>query len=298
MANPAASKRTPLVVIVTGLSGAGNSTALHSLADVGMYCIDNLPVELIGPTIDLVGSGRISAEHGLGLCMDVRDRSFAGQFSQLRRELGKRVRLEVVFLTADMHVIATRFGATRRKHPLQLEGETLIEAIERERELLGPVEEASDTVFDTSDWTPQQLARAMESCLAKDLPARTLHVTVTSFGFKYGQVQPVDTMFDVRFIDNPYFVPELKSKSGLDVEVRDFIFEHAPAVTMLGKMEEMLRFLLPLYYREGKHYFRLGIGCTGGRHRSVCFAEELGRVFLAKPIPNTVVTIIHRDIDL
>jgi UPF0042 nucleotide-binding protein len=293
----AAQTPDPLLVIVTGLSGAGNSTALRALADAGMYCIDNLPMELLGPTIALLESGRIVADHGLALCMDVRDQSFAGQFPAIKRQLAARLRLEVVFLTADAHVLATRFGATRRKHPLLRGGETLMEVIAHEREMLGPVEEAADTVFDTSTWSPHQLARAMETRLGDELPARMLHVTVTSFGFKYGQVQPVDTLFDVRFLDNPYFVPELKSKSGLEPEVRDFIFSHAPARALLAKVEDMLRFLLPLYYMEGKHYFRLGIGCTGGRHRSVCLAEELGQAFLRQPIPNTILTIIHRDID-
>lgn len=287
----------PLLVVVTGLSGAGNSTALAALADAGLYCIDNLPMELLLPTIDLFEAGKIVADFGLAVCMDVRDPTFARQFPALKKQIADRLRIEVIFLTAEPHVIAARFGATRRRHPLLHLGETLGEAIERERELLGPVEEAADAVIDTSTWSPHQLARAMETRLQEDLPARVLHVTITSFGFKYGQIQPVDTMFDVRFLDNPYFVPRLKAKSGLDEEVRKFIFSREPAQIMLARMEEMLRFLLPLYYQEGKHYFRLGIGCTGGRHRSVCMAEEMGRVFLQRPIDNTVVTILHRDID-
>lgn len=289
--------RSPLLIIVTGLSGAGNSTALHALADAGMYCIDNLPIELIEPTIELLASGRIMAEHGLALCMDVRDQSFAGQFPALKRQLATQLQLEVIFLTADAHVIATRFSSTRRRHPLLRSGETLMEAIGRERALLGPVEEAADTVFDTSSLSPHQLARAIESRLASDLPARSLHITITSFGFKHGQIEPVDTLFDVRFLDNPYFVPTLKDRSGLTPEVREFVLALEPARVMLAKIEDLLRFLLPLYYLEGKHYFRLGIGCTGGKHRSVCLAEELGQIFLRRPIANTIVTIIHRDID-
>jgi UPF0042 nucleotide-binding protein len=288
---------SPLLVIVTGLSGAGNSTALNALADAGMYAIDNLPMEMLEPTIALLETGRIVADRGLALCMDVRNKSFARQFPEMKKKLAGRIRLEVIFLTADEHTISTRFGTTRRKHPLMRDGETLQEAIREERELLGPVEEAADVVFDSTHWNPQQLARAVEQRLAADLPPRVLNVTITSFGFKYGQAQQVDTLFDVRFLDNPYFVPELKDKSGLDPEVRDYIFSHQPAKTMLSKMEDMLRFLLPLYYREGKHYFRLGVGCTGGRHRSVCFAEELGQVFLKNPIPHTMITILHRDID-
>jgi UPF0042 nucleotide-binding protein len=254
-------------------------------------------MELIHPTIALLETGRIVAEHGLALCMDVRDKSFAQRFPELKRQLATRLNLEVLFLTADDHVIATRYGATRRRHPLQGPGETLTEAIERERDLLGPVEEAADTVFDTTHWSPHQLQRAVEKRLANELPERLLHVTITSFGFKHGQAQPVDTLFDVRFLENPYFVPELKDKSGLDPEVRDYILGSDAAKIMLSKVEGMLRFLLPLYYQEGKHYFRLGIGCTGGRHRSVCLAEALGQIFLQRPIPNTILTIVHRDIE-
>jgi UPF0042 nucleotide-binding protein len=285
------------LIVITGLSGAGNSTALHSLADAGLYCIDNLPMELLSPTVDLIESGRIHAESGLAICMDVRNPSFAERFPAVRRGLSHRIRMYVVFMTADSQVIATRFGATRRKHPLLQQGETLLEAIEREREMLSPVEESADLVMDTSNWSPQQLARALEGRLVGALPARLLHVSVTSFGFKYGQLEPVDMLFDVRFLDNPFFVPSLKRMSGLELPVRDYVFSRSAAGSMLEKMQDMLRFLLPLYYSEGKHYFRIGIGCTGGRHRSVAFAEEIGRIFFENPIPHTVMTVIHRDIE-
>lgn len=284
-------------MIVTGLSGAGNSTALAALADIGMYCIDNLPVELFGTTLDLIESGRISAEFGLAVGMDVRDRSFAQRFSDLKKNHSDRSRIQVIFMTAEDAAIATRFSTTRRKHPLMRTGETLNEAIVLDRALLSPVEEVADVVFDTTNWSPHQLARAIESHFAKDISPRMLHVTVTSFGFKYGQHRPVDMMFDVRFIENPYFVPELRDKSGLDPEVREYIFQHESARRMFAKMEDMLRFLLPLFYQEGKHYLRLGIGCSGGRHRSVSFAEELGTALLVQPIANVITTIIHRDID-
>ncbi len=287
----------PHLVIVTGLSGSGVSTALKALSDGGMYCIDNLPTDLVMATVDLYENGKIPAEGGLALCMDVRDQKFASTFHELKKKLTDRIRVEVIFLTAEIHVIATRYGATRRKHPLLLSGETLTEAIEREREVLGPVEEAADVVLDTTKWSPHQLARAVEARVSKDLPARVLNVTITSFGFKYGQLQPVDTMFDLRFIENPYFVPELRDLSGLDPEVGKFIFEHENAKELFRRIEDYLRFVLPYYYREGKHYFRVGIGCSGGRHRSVTFAEELGQSFLRQPIPNMITTILHRDID-
>ncbi len=285
-------------MIVTGLSGAGNSTALKALADQGMYCIDNMPSQLVPQMITLWEEGSIDAPHGLAFCMDLRERSFARQFHQLKRNLSSKVKVVVIFLTADEHALVTRFSATRRKHPLLLVGDTIGEAIRQERELLAPVEEAADVVFDTSNWPPHKLARAVETHLAADLPERVLHVTITSFGFKHGQVQPVDTLFDVRFLPNPFFIDKLRTKSGMEREVRDYILQHPASVAMAKKMEDMLRFLIPQYHAEGKHYFRVGIGCTGGKHRSVCLVEELGQMFLAKPVENTVVTLLHRDIEL
>jgi len=297
VANNSPSPPNPLLVIVTGLAGAGGSTALHALADAGMYCIDNLPMEVVGQTIDLLTSGRIVAEHGMALCMDVRDQNFARQFPELKRRLATKVRLEVLFLTADANVIATRYSATRRKHPLRMDNGSLTEAIDSDRKLLGPVEEAADVVLDTSKLSPHQLAKMVETRLAGYLPARVLNVTITSFGFKFGQAQPVDMLFDVRFLDNPYFVPHLRGKSGLDSEVRDFVFSHETARTMLTKVEDMARFLLPLYFEEGKRYLHIGIGCTGGRHRSVCLAAEIGKRLTDSPVANTVVSVVHRDIE-
>lgn len=290
-------KRRPFVVIVTGLSGAGYTTALNALADSGMYPIDNLPIELFEETIALYESGRIPATAGLALGMDVREPGFVARFPELHRKVAERMRVELIFLTANESAITTRFSTTRRKHPLLGPGETLQEAIADERELLSPLEETADVVFDTSNWSPHMLARAVEQRFSKDLPPRVLHVTVTSFGFKYGQHTPLDSMFDVRFLDNPYFVPGLKALSGLEAEVRDYIFSFAAAREMFAKIDDMLRFLLPLYYLEGKHYFRLGIGCSGGRHRSVAFAEEIGRSLLASKVANVVMTVIHRDIE-
>lgn len=288
---------TPRIFVVTGLSGAGNSTALAALADNGLYCIDNLPIELFGTTVGLLESGRIKAPHGLAVGMDVRDSNFAKRFSELKTEYAARARIQIIFTTADDSVLAVRFSTTRRKHPLMIAGDTLGEAITAERLLLAPVEEAADVVFDTSNWSPHQLARAIEGHFSKFLAPRQLHTTVTSFGFKYGQHRPVDLLFDLRFLDNPYFVPTLRERTGLDPEVRDFVFGNETAQTMFSKMEDMIRFLLPLYYREGKHYLRIGIGCSGGRHRSVAFAEEVGQALLRSPVAHVVTTVVHRDID-
>ncbi len=289
---------SPLLVIVTGLSGAGNSTALKALADQGMYCIDNMPCQMVDQMITLWEKGEIDARHGLAFCMDLRDKSFAKKFHELKKGLQARLKVVVIFLTANDHTLVTRFSATRRRHPLLGTGETISDAIKLERELLAPVEEAADVVFDTSDWPPHKLGREIESYLAADIPERMLHVTLTSFGFKHGQVQPVDSLFDVRFLPNPFFVDKLRPKSGLDEAVRKYILSFEAAGLMADKIEDMLRFLIPQYHAEGKHYFRVGIGCTGGKHRSVCLVEELGRRFLSRPTDKTVVTLLHRDIEL
>jgi RNase adapter protein RapZ len=285
------------LVVITGRSGSGMSTALDALADNGFHCIDNQPIELLSPTVDLIESGRLANKRGVAMVMDIRDPKFIEQFSKMRNEISKRIRLEVIFLTSDDNSISTRYSTTRRRHPLLEDGETLLEAIERERVLLAPIEESADKVIDTTLLSPHQLARLVEAQFESDFPQRTLHVTITSFGFKYGHLKQADTFFDVRFINNPFFVKELKEKSGLDQEVRDFVFSHDDANEMFKKIEDMTRFLLPKYHSEGKHYFRIGIGCSGGRHRSVSFAETLGQKFLETPIPNVIATIIHRDLD-
>jgi UPF0042 nucleotide-binding protein len=300
-ASPAKSTKPPaakpFVLFITGLSGAGISTALNALADCEMHCIDNLPVEILDQTLSLIASGELRSEHGFGFGVARHDERFVDLLPKLKARYGDNLRFEIIFLTSDLGILATRYSTTRRKHPIIEDGETLVEAILRERELISPLEEIADAVIDTSTWSPHMLARAIEARFAKDLPPRTLHVTITSFGFKYGQHKQLDTLFDVRFLENPHFVPELREMTGLDADVAHYVFDNDEARQMFAKMDDMLRFLLPLYYKEGKHYFRIGIGCSGGRHRSVAFAERLGESLLKKPVENVVTTIVHRDID-
>lgn len=283
--------------MITGRSGSGVSTALKALADNGFYAIDNLLVELILPTIDLMDAGRLHASQGLAVVMDIRDPHSILEFPKVRQALEERVKLHVLYLTADDQTLATRYSTTRRRHPLMEEGETLVEAIAREKELMAPMEEMADVVLDTATWSPHMLARAIESHFEKDLPKRTLHLTITSFGFKYGQLKQADTIFDLRFIKNPYFIPELAERTGLEPEVQDYVMEQEEAQEMFKHIEGLLRFQLPQIYKEGKHYFRVGVGCSGGRHRSVTFAETLGACFLKNPIDQVITTVIHRDIE-
>jgi len=286
----------PFLVIVTGLSGAGLSTAVNTLQDNGFYCVDNLPIEMIWNFVELIESGKYKVR-GFAVVMDIRDRSFASDFPALKSKLAQRLRLDVLFLNADPSVVAIRYGSTRRKHPLLTPKGNLLGAIRKESEMLQPVEKSADVVFDTSSWSPHYLSRMVESRYYAEIPPRSLYLTITSFGFKYGQLRPLDMMFDVRFLPNPHFVMELKEQSGLDPGVRDFVLTNPMTKEFFQHLEGMHRFLLPHYFNEGKHYLRVGIGCTGGRHRSVAIAEELARVLSSSPIENIIVNISHRDVD-
>lgn len=287
----------PFLVIITGLSGAGLTTAGNALQDHGFFCIDNLPFELLWEAVALVKSGKYQAR-GFVFVMDIRNKRFAAEFPALKEKLSEDVRLDIVFLTADPSVLAVRYGSTRRKHPLLSASGNLLQAIRKESELLAPLEKAADVVIDTSEWSPTILARALEERLHQDLPSRILYVTISSFGFKYGQLRPADLLFDVRFLSNPHFVSELKEKTGMSADVRKYVLADATAKEFFTKLEDMVRFMLPHYYSEGKHYLRIGIGCTGGKHRSVTIAEELAKSLSKKSIANIAVSIVHRDIEL
>lgn len=295
--SPLSDDKKPILVVITGRSGSGVSTALSALADNGFYTIDNQLVELILPTIDHMEAGRVPHSNGIAIVLDIRNPSSVKKFPKLLKELESRVRLHVLYLTADDSVLATRYGSTRRRHPLLEDGETLSEAIHRESEILEPLQELADVVLDTSVMSPHMLARAMESHFDKNLPKRSLHLTITSFGFKYGHLKQADSIFDLRFIKNPFFVESLKTKTGLEAEVQDYVLDQPEAVEMMERLEGLLRFQIPQVYNEGKHYFRIGVGCSGGRHRSVTFAETLGARLLENPISNIITTIIHRDVD-
>ena len=284
------------VVIITGQSGAGLSTAIRVLQDAGYYCIDNLPIEMLWDALSVVGSGKVAAR-GFAFGMDIRDASFATKFPQLKVSLAEKAPLDVLFLTADEETLFRRYSATRRRHPLLEAGCGLADAIKREQLLLAPVESSADAVIDTSHLTSQVLARMIEDRYAnKGVILRSLFVTITSFGFKNGALSPADSIQDVRFLNNPFFVPELKLKTGLDKDVRDYVMSDPVSNETFSKFNDLYRYLLPYYLKEGKHYFRIGIGCTGGQHRSVTFVEELARTFAASPLTGIQIAVAHRDL--
>ena len=272
-----AARGTPAArfIVVTGLSGAGKSAAIRALEDLGYLCVDNLPTVLI-PTLADLDPGDGVRHDAIAVVVDARDRLFLDQFSGVFTALRAREHLQtwLIFLEASDAALLRRFSETRRPHPLAPAG-SVIEGILTERARLRQIKKLSDLVLDTSDLTVHELRRAFgELVQGKDGRAR-LTLTLLSFGYKYGVPPESDLLFDVRFLPNPHFVPELKALTGRDPGVRDYVCAGEAVEPFLTKTADLLRFLIPQYHQEGKSYLTIGIGCTGGRHRSVAIVEQL-----------------------
>ena len=282
-------------VVVTGLSGAGRSTAAKCFEDLGYYVVDNLPAELIATLIDL-GSNSEGAVTRLAIVMDVRSRAFSSDLVGVIRDLDARgMRPRVLFLEASDDELVRRFENVRRAHPLQGDGR-LSDGITSERDLLAPLRDEADLVIDTTSRSVHDLRHAIENGFSPGGPlgaAPDLRATVVSFGFKYGLPVDSDLVVDVRFLPNPHWIPELRALTGLDEEVRDYVLSQEDAVAFLDEYEKILTIIGAGYRRESKRYLTLAVGCTGGKHRSVTMAEELGRRLEAGGITTTVV---HRDL--
>ena len=279
-------------VIVSGLSGAGKSKTASFLEDLGFYCVDNMPADLIPQFAALCFAARGRYER-VALVTDVRGSlTFEGLFRALD-DLG-RMKLEftILFVEADTDVIIRRYKETRRKHPLMQEGAALPVAIERERELLQPIRARADAIINTSDLSTAKLRGEVIDLVAGDLRDHVMSVNVMSFGFKYGIPTECDLVFDVRFLPNPYYIEALRHKTGEDVEVREFVFSYQQTKDFVQKLEDLLAFSLPYYVDEGKTNLVIGIGCTGGKHRSVCVAQAIGET-VSKLGHTTAVS--HRD---
>ncbi len=280
-------------LIVTGQSGAGKSRTASTLEDLGYYCVDNLPPELIQQFAEvcLATTGRYER---VALVSDVRaGQSFEGLLSGLDALDAMGCRYSIVYIEAETDAIIKRYKESRRSHPLSRDGTSLAEAIEKEKKLLTPVRDRADFIINTTSLSTARL-RSDLIRLFEDEPQRAMAVNIQSFGFKYGIPMDTDLMFDVRFLPNPYYIAELKPKSGLTPEVRDFIFKFQQSNDFLLKLEDMLAFLLPHYFEEGKTSLVIAVGCTGGRHRSVAVAKEISDFVAKRGYP---VALSHRDLN-
>ena len=279
------------IALVTGLSGSGKSTAINALEDLGYYCIDNLPPALIARFAEICeGSEEISK---IALGVDSRGREFLEELQPAldALEVGGH-RAEVLYLEAGDDVLVRRFSETRRPHPLA-DGSDVKSGIRRERELLAPLRGRAGRVLDTSALTGHELRRSVRELYGDENVAGKLQLNLLSFGFKYGVPADADIVWDVRFLPNPFYVPELREKTGLDQDVYDYVLATEGAVRFAEMAWEYLEFTLPLYEREGKSYLTVAIGCTGGHHRSVTLVEKLGKMLKDREI-NAVLR--HRDV--
>ena len=265
---------THKTIIITGLSGSGKSTALAACEDAGFYCVDNMPVALLPKFLELPME-RASEVVGLVFVMDIRERGFSSKYRGVLdalREAGYH--FEIIFLEADENTLVRRYSQTRRQHPLALSGD-LIDAISEERGRLNELRAAADLIIDTSGYNVHELRAAIQRRIQGDRSSRPMGIRIRSFGFKFGAPKEADLMIDVRFLNNPYFVPELKNLDGENERIRDFVLSNETCRLFLDKYLDLLDYLVPLYEREGKAYLTIGVGCTGGRHRSVAVARAI-----------------------
>ncbi|MCU1674297.1 MAG: hypothetical protein JWN77_2410 [Frankiales bacterium] len=280
------------VVVVTGLSGAGRSTAAKCLEDLGWFVVDNLPPSLLATMVDL-GSRSAGAVGKIAVVADVRSRAFSSDLRTAVDEIERRgVHPRVLFLEASDEALVRRFEGVRRPHPLQGEGR-LVDGIVAERQLLRDLRGEADLVLDTSLLNVHELRGKVAAAFGAEGGEDALQVTVLSFGFKYGLPVDADLVVDCRFLPNPHWIPELRPKNGKDEPVRDYVLSRPGAEEFLDRYEGVLDLVTEGYKREGKHYALLAVGCTGGKHRSVAMSEELARRLAARGVD---VTVNHRDL--
>lgn len=281
-------------VIVTGMSGGGKRTALKMLEDTGFYCVDNLPVPLIEKFVELTLQPN-SEITKVALGLDVRaDHSFEDVEKTLDKLKQDGYAFEILYMDAGDATLMKRYKASRRMHPLSPEGR-VEEGVNLERKILAGMRKRADYVIDTSNLLTRELKEEMDRIFVRNEKYNSLIVTIVSFGFKNGIPVDADLVFDVRFLPNPFYIDELKNKTGNDKEVQDFCMSFAEAPTFLEKLVDMLDFLIPNYIKEGKYQLVIGIGCTGGKHRSVTLANALHARL--KDYGNYGVKLYHRDVE-
>ena len=286
--------RQARIVIISGLSGSGKSTAIKALEDVGFFCVDNLPVALLPKFLEL-RSGSDSEISKLALVMDIREKGFLSTYSDILDSLRKQgYEFEILFLEASEEILLRRYSQTRMQHPLA-KGKSLLEAIRNEEEQLKGLKRIADRVIDTSHYNVHELKAVILGHVLKVVRTGHVEVHVLSFGFKYGIPYDADLVIDVRFLPNPYFVPKLSGLDGTAPEVKAYVRQWDETQIFLKKYLDLLDYLVPLYEKEGKSHLTIGVGCTGGRHRSIVIADE---IFQHLKMKVDRIELVHRDIEL
>ncbi len=280
------------IVIITGMSGAGKSTVLKYLEDDGYYCVDNLPPALLPKFVEICANPESDLKQ-VAIGLDIRGlKYFEELHSEIKALKNSGYDYEIFFLESSDEVLVKRYKETRRKHPLAEDDERLIDSIKKERKYLAKMRESADKIIDTSKLLTRDLKETIHKLTRDGADYNNLTITILSFGFKYGIPSDADLIFDVRFIPNPYYKTELRELTGNDEKIRDFVMGFDVSKQFLDKLVQMLEFLLPNYVKEGKNNLIIGIGCTGGKHRSVTLANELYRSLSAG---NSNVYCEHRD---
>ena len=281
------------VVIITGLSGSGKSTALRALEDIGFFCVDNLPVVLLPKFLAITTQSSPEIKR-VAMVMDLRERSFLEKYKRIFALLKEKgYKIEILFLDSTDDSLLHRFSETRRIHPLSEKG-SVMEGIRLEREKLFSLKQMADQVIDTTSTNVHQLKDIVQRYFLPASGHKKVIVNVISFGYRYGLPADADLVFDVRFLPNPYFVEELKSFDGQNYAVREFVLNNEKSKIFLEKVLDLMTFLIPLYDREGKVRLNVALGCTGGKHRSVVMANQLSSHFSAMKY---IVNVNHRDIN-
>jgi len=277
-------------IIITGISGAGKSSALRTFEDMGYYCIDNLPCNLIPDVMEMFEKGK--RDRKIAMTIDIREEEFFDYFEKSLEILkNKNKKYTLLFLEAKKEIITRRYEETRRVHPLQKIGFTLNDALDKEIEMLRNIKEKANLVIDTSSLTIWDLRRKLKDIFEEKIK---MQIEIITFGFKYGIPTQLDLLFDVRFLPNPHYIEELKRLNGKDEKVKEFVMNSEDTKKFMKKLKEMLDFLIPSYEKEGKVYLVIGFGCTGGTHRSVVIGEEIKNFLEEKGYG---VEIYHRDIE-